>query len=122
VLDFLLTQSTSASAKQYSVQVIHTFISFRDFGLIDGTSFAKELSAAPTRSQARLAANLTDVLISIRRRTGGAEGKSTKSPINEVGFRGCQLASASANQYSVLIVHVFLLSLFLGPFIGPKLF
>jgi hypothetical protein len=46
VLNFLLTQGTSASTKQYSVQVIHTFISFRGFGLIDGTSFAKELSAA----------------------------------------------------------------------------
>ena len=47
VLDFLLTQGASASAKQNSVQVIHTFISFRDFGPIDGPSFAKELSAAP---------------------------------------------------------------------------
>jgi hypothetical protein len=46
VLDFLLTQGTSASAKQYSVQIIHTFISFRDFGPINGHSFAKERSAA----------------------------------------------------------------------------
>jgi hypothetical protein len=41
VLDFLLTQGTSALAKQYSVQVIHTFISFRDFGLIDGLALQK---------------------------------------------------------------------------------
>src|SRR6478672_10723644 len=41
VLDFLLTQGTSASAKQYSVQVIHTFISFGDFGPSDGPSYAE---------------------------------------------------------------------------------
>jgi hypothetical protein len=28
VFDFLLAQGTSASAKQYSIQVIHAFISF----------------------------------------------------------------------------------------------
>jgi len=41
VLDFLLTQGTSALAKQYSVQVIHTFISFGDFGPSDGPSYAE---------------------------------------------------------------------------------
>jgi hypothetical protein len=73
VLNFLLTQGTSASAKQYSVQVMHTFISFRDFGLIDSTSFAKELFGCAGRIRKRLTAHLAHVLISIRRRTGGAE-------------------------------------------------
>jgi hypothetical protein len=105
VLDFLLTQGASASAKQNSVQVIHTFISFRDFGPIDGPS--KRAFGGAGRSRKRLAANLTDVLISIRRRRGGAEGQSTKSSIDQVGFCRSQLASTPANQYSVLIVHVF---------------
>jgi hypothetical protein len=82
VLDFLLTQGTSASAKQYPIQVIHIFISFRDFGPIDGPSFTKEHLAALTRSRTCLAANLTDVLISIRRRRGGAEGQSSKASID----------------------------------------
>jgi hypothetical protein len=48
VLDFLLTQGTSASAKQNSVEVIHTFISFRDFGPPSmAQAWQKELWAAP---------------------------------------------------------------------------
>jgi len=54
-----------------------------------------------------LTANLTDVLISIRRRRGGAEGKSNKASIDEVGFIRRQLAGTLANQHSVLVIHVF---------------
>jgi hypothetical protein len=110
VLNFLLTQGTSASAKQYSVQVIHTFISFRDFGFIDGTSFAKSFGCAG-RIQKRLTAHLADMLISIRRRRVGAEREGNKASIDEGGFGRCQFPSPPANQYSVLIVHIFLLSL-----------
>jgi hypothetical protein len=46
VLDFLLTQGTSASAKQYSVQVIHIFVSFRHFGSVER---AKALQKNPSR-------------------------------------------------------------------------
>jgi hypothetical protein len=54
----------------------------------------------------RLAADFTNVLIPIWRGSGGAEGKSPKSPIDEVGFRGCQLAGTSANQHSFIVIHV----------------
>jgi hypothetical protein len=107
VLDFLLTQGTSALAKQYSVQVIHASISFRDFGPIDGPSFAKQRWAALTRSRTRLTTDLADVLISIRRRRGSAEGQSSKASIDEVGFRGCQLAGTPADQYSFFVIHVW---------------
>jgi hypothetical protein len=77
-------------------------------------------SAAFKRSRTRLAANLADVLIPIRRRRAGAEGQSSKATINQVGFGGCQLASTPANQYSVLVIHFFLLSL-IGSVERPKL-
>jgi hypothetical protein len=47
VLDFLLAQGTSASAKQYSIQVIHLLSPFVILGLSMAHVFAKELSAAP---------------------------------------------------------------------------
>jgi hypothetical protein len=103
VFDFLLTQGTSASAEQYPVYVIHTFISFRDFG----PRFAKQHSATLTRSRTRLTAEFANVLISIRRRRAGAEGESSKSSIDDFRFCGCQFASTPANQYSVLVVHFF---------------
>jgi hypothetical protein len=107
VLDFLLTQGTSALAKQYSVQVIHLSISFRGHGPIDRPGFARERWAALTRSRTRLTADLSDVLISIRRRRGSAEGESSKASVDEVGFRGRQLASTPANQYSFFVIHVW---------------
>jgi hypothetical protein len=68
-----------------------------------------------------LAADFTNVLISIRRRSAGAKRQSPKASIDELSFRGRQLASTLANQYS-LVFHVFLLSSFLSPLIGPKTF
>jgi hypothetical protein len=62
---------------------------FRDFGQIDGPSLTKELSAALKRSRTRLAASLTDVLISIWRWRAGAERKSNKASINKGGFCWC---------------------------------
>jgi hypothetical protein len=69
-------------------------------------------SAALKHSRKRLTAELANVLISIRRRSGGAEGESSKSSIDDFGFCRRQFASAPANQYSVLVIHVFLLSSF----------
>jgi len=54
-----------------------------------------------------LTSDFTNVLISIRRRRGAAEGKSPKASIDEVGFRGRQLASTPANQYSFIVIHVY---------------
>jgi hypothetical protein len=90
-------------------------------GPIYGAGFAIELSATLTRSRTRLTAELANVLISIRRRRAGAEGEGSKPSIDDFRFRGCQFASTAANQHSVLVIHVFLLSSF-GPFgVGPKL-
>jgi hypothetical protein len=81
----------------------------------------RKRSAALTRSRTCLAADFTNVLISIRRGRGGAKRQSPKASIDEVGFRGRQLASTLADQYSVLVIHVFLLSS-IGSVERPKLF
>src|SRR6185437_4605387 len=57
--------------------------------------------------------------ISIRRGRTGAKRQSPKASIDELSFRGRQLTSTLANQYS-LIFHVFLLSSLLSPLSGPK--
>jgi hypothetical protein len=67
-----------------------------------------------------LTAELANVLISIRMRSVGAEGESSKSSINDFGFCGCQFASTPANQYPVLVVHIFSFHQ-LGPLERPKL-
>jgi hypothetical protein len=66
-----------------------------------------------------LAADFTHMLISIRRRSAGAKRQSPKASIDELSFRGRQLTSTLANQYS-LVFHVFLLSSLLSPLSGPK--
>src|SRR5579864_676010 len=76
-----------------------------------GPSLFKRVPAALRRSRACLTAELANVLISIRRRSIGAEGESSKSSTDDFGFCWCQFASTPANQYSVLVIHVFLLSL-----------
>jgi hypothetical protein len=73
VLDFLLTQGTSASAKQHSVLVIHNFSLFVNGPVERAQALQVSLFGGAGRSRTRLAANLTDVLISIRRRRGCAE-------------------------------------------------
>jgi hypothetical protein len=117
VLDFLLAQGTSASAKQYSVLVIHILspLSLAHCWL----SLSRSCLAALKRSQTRLAADFTNVLISIRRRSGGAKGKSNKPSVDHLGFCRCQFTSTAANQYSVLAIHIFSFHCS-GPFIGPK--
>jgi hypothetical protein len=80
---------------------------FRDFGAIDGPIFAKRAFGCAGRSRKRLAAELTNVLISIRRRRAGAERESSKPSIDDFGFCRCQFASTAANQYSVLVIHFF---------------
>jgi len=65
-----------------------------------------------------LAADFTNMLISIRRRSTGAKGQSPKASIDELSFRGRQLASTLANQYS-LVFHIFLLSSLLSLLGGP---
>jgi len=68
-----------------------------------------------------LTADFTNVLISVWMRSGGAEGKSNKTSSDDFGFCRCQFASTPADQYSVLIIHFFFLSL--SPLkLGPKLF
>ena len=111
-LHFLSTQVTSAPANQYSVQVIHVLSPFVVGPVEPAQSSAREslFSGAFRRSRKRLTAHLADVLISIRRRRIGAARKSNKASVDHLGFRGRQLASAPANQYSVLVFHVFLLS------------
>jgi hypothetical protein len=73
VLDFLLTQGTSTSAKQYSVLVIHVFSPFV-IGLVAQAHAPRKsvCSVALRRSRKRLTAELTHMLISIRRRRAGA--------------------------------------------------
>jgi len=58
-------------------------------------------------AEARLTAELTNVLVSIRRRRVGAEGEGSKSSIDDFRFCGCQFTRTLANQYSVLVIHVF---------------
>jgi hypothetical protein len=83
VLDFLLTQGTGASAKQYSVRITHIF------SLVIGPAARAQAlqeicSAAFKRNRMRLTADLAYVLISIRRGSGGAEGESDEPSIDEV--------------------------------------
>ena len=59
------------------------------------------------RSRTRLTADFTNVLISIRRGTAAAQGKCSKASIDEVSFRGRQLTSAPADQYSFIVIHVW---------------
>src|SRR6478672_8445773 len=73
VLDFLLSQGTSASAKQYSVQVIHIFISFHDSGPHRRPKLCRRAFGYAGRSRTRLTADFTNVLISIRRGRRAAE-------------------------------------------------
>jgi len=64
------------------------------------------------RAQAQpnaLAADFTNMLISIRRGSAGAKRQGAKASIDEFGFCGRQLTSTLANQYSGLVIHVFLL-------------
>jgi hypothetical protein len=96
------------------------FLSFHHFGSVERSQALQKCLAALARSRTRLAANFTNVLIPIRRRRVGAKRQSPKASIDEVGFRGRQLASTPANQYSVLVIHVFLLSLFQVRSSGPK--
>ena len=70
LVDFLLVQVTSAPASQHSVLIIH------------GVSPLKKVFGSAGRSRRRLAANLTYVLISIRRRRVGAERKGNKSSVD----------------------------------------
>jgi hypothetical protein len=79
------------------------------------------LPATFKRSRKCLTAHLADVLISIRRRRVGAARKGNKASVDHLGFCGCQLAGTPANQYSVLVIHFFLLSSFLGRLNGPYL-
>jgi hypothetical protein len=67
---------------------------------------AKKFSTALKR-RTRLAADLANVLISIRRRSVGAEGESPKASIDQVSFGGCQLAGTPADQYSFIVIHVW---------------
>jgi hypothetical protein len=65
------------------------------------------------RAQAQpnaLAADFTNMLISIRRGSAGAKRQGPKASIDKFGFRGRQLTSTLADQYSGLVIHVFLLS------------
>jgi hypothetical protein len=106
-LDFLTRQITSAPAGQHSVLITHGVFSFHDWAHGTGPSLTKMFSAALKRSRARLAADFTNVLISIRRGTAAAQGKSPKASIDKVGFRGRQLASTPADQYSFFVIHVW---------------
>jgi hypothetical protein len=106
-LDFLLTQGTSAPAKQYSVLVIHGVFSFHHWGPLSRPELDIKI---PDRAQAQpggLTADFANVLISIRRRRAGAERESNKSSIHDFGFCRGQFASTSANQYPVLVIHFF---------------
>jgi hypothetical protein len=121
-LDFLLIQITSSLADQHSVLVIHAYLLSSFLGPLErAQSSSRKFPGSAERCRTRLAAELTDVLVSIRRRKGGADWKSNKAPIDEVGFRGRQLASATANQNSVLVIHAYFLLLFLGRLRRPIL-
>jgi hypothetical protein len=85
-LDFLLTQGTSAPAKQYSVLIIHCFFSFRYWGQLIGPSSVSGVARPRLSAAERSTPSLTDVLISIRRRRAGAERKSNKPTIYDLGF------------------------------------
>lgn len=120
VLDFLLAQGTSASAKQYSIQVIHVLSPF----VILGPSMAHALQESFRLRWAQpkcLTAELANVLISIRRRRAGAEGESSESSIDDFRFCRRQFARTPANQHSVLVIHIFVLSSFGSVGAGPKL-
>jgi hypothetical protein len=120
VLDFLLAQGTSASAEQYSIQVIHLLSPFVILGLSMAHAFAKELRLRRAQPKC-LTAELANVLISIRRRRAGAEGESSKSSIDDFRFCRRQFARSPANQHPVLVIHIFVLSSFGSVGAGPKL-
>jgi hypothetical protein len=112
LLDFLLIQFTRALADQYSALLIHTFSPFDILGPLSAAQSCSKSFFGCLGLAMHLAANLTNVLISVRRRRVSAERKSNKASVDEGGFRGCQLASTPANQDSVLVIHAFLLSSF----------
>ena len=47
------------------------------------------------------------MLVSIRRRRRGADGKGNKPTAHRINFRLCQLAGVSTAKHSVLIFHLF---------------
>jgi hypothetical protein len=104
-LYFLLTELTSAKATEYSV-LLHSLFLLSCLFVLD--------ERCTVLRRTYLAASLERTLISIRAGLIGAERKSNKAAINKVGFCRRQLTGAAADQYSVLVIHTFLLSSF-GP-------
>src|SRR6478752_9748412 len=106
------TCSTSCSLKARAPRRSNTL--FRSFILLSplvilGPAMAQAMQkfGYAGRSRTRLTADFTNVLISIRRGTATAQGKGPKASIDKVGFRGRQLASTPADQYSCFVIHVW---------------
>ena len=104
-----VSEMVSSRAPLRAILCFHRsyFFSFRILSpLSRAQTFQKSFSAVLTPAR-YLAANLADVLISIRGRRVGAKRKSTKATIYKIGFGWRQLTSAFANQYPILLVHMF---------------
>jgi hypothetical protein len=99
LLDFLSGQITSASANQYSVLIIHAFSPFI-IGSVDGPKLVRLYIGAT------LAEESISVRAGIRLSRCGAKGCGTYSSTDVLDFLLSQGTSASAKQYSVLVIHI----------------
>jgi hypothetical protein len=98
------------------------FFSFHHLGPLSGPKlFKKKFSC---RDCLYIGAAFAEESISVRagisRSRGGAKGCGTYSSTDVLDFLLTQGTSASAKQYPVQVIHVFLLSLLLSPLSGPK--
>src|SRR6476659_3532096 len=89
-IHFLFREFTSADATEYAIVLVHSCLLFAlcYTSVIAGplNKEARQMKRNRPARAIRLTAKFTDVLISIRRRRGGAERKSPKSSIDEIGF------------------------------------
>jgi hypothetical protein len=103
------TQFTSAHANQHSVLVIHTFLSFHLWADATGPSLSKIPSNCGRAARYPELA-FTNGGISVRAarfRISGASREGVYASFDKIDLFICKVASALANQYSVLVVHSF---------------
>jgi hypothetical protein len=112
LLDFLASQITSASANQYSVLIIHAL---SPFIIGSGERAQARQKEVFTRDWLYIGAALAEESISVRAGIRlsrcGAKGCGTYSSTDVLDFLLSQGTSASAKQYSVLVIHI------LSPFV-----
>src|SRR5215470_18136970 len=105
-IDFLLAQGAGASAKQYSVLVVHALSPFVDRGpIINGVKLA-----------------LHDASVSIPGAGEGVPGDDVgvDSSVDEFNFLGAHFPRSRSGQYTVAVIHALSPFVDWGPLRAPK--